>query len=340
MILATVLSVQLAPAYFVATSSDGSVAAIASNITVSGLHASTNSARSGNGLAGYSLNSQLNNAAQAKANHMLSNDYWAHVAPDGTTPWFFIGQSGYAYLSAGENLAYGFDTSAATVNGWINSPAHYTNLMSSNFSDVGYGIVSGSFQDGQYTIVVAMYGKPVNQPAPEPEPDPTPTTPAATPTPTPTPEPVAQTPSTPTPDPVVEEPDEVVVEPDPEDEQPDVVDDPEPTVPETQDQTQQQDTESTGNVTPSDQGEFAYSITVQRVTNLDALVERRADAGLIFSVATLSLGLSYFLYRHVAAVRSHIIAGERVLQDHPFLETIALVITLYLVLSATFGFVL
>lgn len=66
-----------------------SVLAYATSMSRSDLFAAANSSRAANGLAPFTLNGQLNNSAQAKAQHMADNNYWAHVAPDGTQPWYF-----------------------------------------------------------------------------------------------------------------------------------------------------------------------------------------------------------------------------------------------------------
>lgn len=159
-----------------------SVLAYATEMSRGALHAGTNAARSANGFGNLALNSQLNSAAQAKAEHMAANDYWAHVAPDGTQPWFFFDQAGYDYIRAGENLAYGFLTSQATIDGWMDSPTHRANILG-DYQDVGFGIVnSPSFQGkGNQTIVVAHYG--TRPSAPEPPPAAAPAAPLATNTP-------------------------------------------------------------------------------------------------------------------------------------------------------------
>lgn len=163
---------------------DNGVLAYATNVSISGLLSSTNSKRQANGRASLGLDSRLNSAAQAKANDMVNRDYWSHVTPDGQQPWVFITNAGYQYLSAGENLAYGFMTSTGTVNGWMNSPSHKANLLSSTFTEVGFGIANSAnyVGNGNQTVVVAMYGKPqvASNPAPKPKPTPpkpTPTTP-------------------------------------------------------------------------------------------------------------------------------------------------------------------
>src|SRR5690349_13631924 len=65
------------------------VLAYATEMSRGNLLSGTNAARSANGLGGLSLNSLLNSSAQAKADDMAAKDYWAHVAPDGTQPWYF-----------------------------------------------------------------------------------------------------------------------------------------------------------------------------------------------------------------------------------------------------------
>src|SRR5688572_12050043 len=48
----------------------------ATNVSIGGLANATNQARAANGLAALSTNSQLNQGAQAKAQHMIANNYW------------------------------------------------------------------------------------------------------------------------------------------------------------------------------------------------------------------------------------------------------------------------
>jgi uncharacterized protein YkwD len=136
--------------------------AYATEMSRQSLLSSTNSQRSNYGKSQLTISEQLNSAAQAKANDMVSRNYWSHNTPDGKEPWVFINSSGYSYFKAGENLAYGFSTSDTTVNGWMNSPSHKENLLDTDFSEVGFGYANSSDfnNSGQETVVVAMYGKP------------------------------------------------------------------------------------------------------------------------------------------------------------------------------------
>lgn len=195
------------------------VLSYATSISISDLLAQTNAQRVGNAAGALSLNSQLDTAAQTKANDMVNRNYWSHVTPDGVQPWVFITNTGYQYSSAGENLAYGFSTSADTITGWMNSPPHRENLLNPAFTEVGFGFANSAnyVNDGQQTVVVAMYATPQGQAVaaapvatapPTPAPTPTPTAqpqtnsakltpaPAAQPVQTPVAEPTAPTPTT------------------------------------------------------------------------------------------------------------------------------------------------
>jgi hypothetical protein len=135
----------------------------------------TNAQRSNNGLGSLTLNSKLNSSAQAKANDMVAKDYWAHNTPSGQEPWVFFDAAGYNYQKAGENLAYGFSTSDATVVGWMNSPSHRANILDGSYTEVGFGFANSAnfVGTGQETVVVAHYAKPVAAASPAPTPAPT-----------------------------------------------------------------------------------------------------------------------------------------------------------------------
>lgn len=138
------------------------VLSYATNTSPAGLLQSTNNERIAKQLGTLALNDKLNQAAQAKANDMVARNYWSHTTPDGQQPWAFINTTGYTYTAAGENLAYGFVNSDETVQGWMNSQSHRDNLLSKNYSQVGFGIASSpSFQGkGNQTVVVALYAQP------------------------------------------------------------------------------------------------------------------------------------------------------------------------------------
>src|SRR5580700_8473836 len=120
--------------------SQHSVLGYATDMSVSELYTDTNAERSANGETALNLNSKLDAAAQAKADNMVALDYWSHDTPSGQPPWVFISNAGYDYVAAGENLAYGFDTSEDVLTAWMGSPEHRANILDSAYQDVGFGI--------------------------------------------------------------------------------------------------------------------------------------------------------------------------------------------------------
>jgi hypothetical protein len=140
-----------------------SVLGYATDVSASSLLTDTNTQRNADNEAGLTLSNVLSSAAQAKANDMAKRNYWSHDTPDGATPWSFITKAGYNYEAAGENLAYGFNSSSAILNGWMHSTEHRANILNGNFKQVGFGIANApNYQGtGPETIVVAMYAEPV-----------------------------------------------------------------------------------------------------------------------------------------------------------------------------------
>jgi hypothetical protein len=150
--------IAIPPLYNMTSVGKFQVLAYASNVNTTDVFTLSNQERTNVGLPALKSDSQLSSAALAKAHDMFAKDYWAHVAPDGTTPWSFIYAAGYDYQTAGENLAKGFNTSAGVVAGWMASEHHKENILNTTFVDVGYAAVNGVLQGSETTLVVAMYG--------------------------------------------------------------------------------------------------------------------------------------------------------------------------------------
>ena len=130
----------------------------ATDISVEMLFSLTNNERKSKDLPPLVLNEQLSKAAMLKGTNMLEKDYWAHNAPDGTTPWKFIKEVNYDYVYAGENLARGFTTSSDIIKAWIASPTHRDNMFSQNYSDIGFAVLEGELVGEDTTLVVEMFG--------------------------------------------------------------------------------------------------------------------------------------------------------------------------------------
>ena len=135
-----------------------SVLGISTDITSEQLLTLVNQKRLENGLPPLSFSPELATAARNKANDMLLKNYWAHNSPDGRTPWEFLKEAGYNYVYAGENLARGFNTSLDVTNGWMASPTHRANVLSPNYSDVGFAVVTGNLNGEETVLVVEEFG--------------------------------------------------------------------------------------------------------------------------------------------------------------------------------------
>lgn len=126
----------------------------------------TNEARAETELPNLQVNPVLAQAAAAKVNDMVQNDYFAHTSPTGVTPWYWFSDVGYKFAYAGENLAVGFNESEQVNSGWLNSPTHRANILSANFTEVGIAVADGYRNGKPTTYVVQMFGKPKAQKAP------------------------------------------------------------------------------------------------------------------------------------------------------------------------------
>jgi len=142
-------------------SGSSKILGFATNISAAEIIRLTNVERSSAGLSSLSQNSSLNKGAALKAENMFEKDYWAHFAPDGTSPWYFFGLVGYSYSTAGENLARDFSTSSGVVAAWMASPGHKANILNSNFTEIGVGVVDGNLSGEETTLVVQFFGKSV-----------------------------------------------------------------------------------------------------------------------------------------------------------------------------------
>lgn len=121
----------------------------------------TNEERQSSGLNSLKENSKLNQAAFLKAQDMFSKNYFNHQSPDGIDPWYWFSEVEYEYQYAGENLAIDFMDSEELYQAWSNSPSHRENIVYQNYKDIGIAVVQGDFNGEQTTVVVQLFGTPV-----------------------------------------------------------------------------------------------------------------------------------------------------------------------------------
>ncbi len=136
------------------------VLGFSSNINVDGLLVKTNEERAKANLTPLVMNEELNQAALAKAQDMLNDQYWAHVAPDGKQAWDFIKETEYVYKYAGENLARDFSNNEEVIKAWMASPTHRENILNQDFTQMGLAVVNGNLNGANTTLVVQIFAVP------------------------------------------------------------------------------------------------------------------------------------------------------------------------------------
>jgi len=82
---------------------------------------------------------RLYDAALGHSQEMAELDYFAHESYDGSEFHLRIVAAGYSYNYCGENIAGGYSTPEAVMNGWMNSDGHRANILNSSFCDIGVG---------------------------------------------------------------------------------------------------------------------------------------------------------------------------------------------------------
>lgn len=92
-------------------------------------------------VAALTWNSRLTNAAAGHSNDMATRNYFDHASPEGTTMGQRITAAGYTWSTAAENIAAGYGSVNAVMNGWIGSAGHCVNLMNANVREVGVACV-------------------------------------------------------------------------------------------------------------------------------------------------------------------------------------------------------
>ena len=88
-------------------------------------------------VAPLSWNCALLEAAQRHTKDMTDNGFMSHTGSDGSQMRDRITDTGYRYRAIGENVAAGYSTVSDVMSGWLTSPGHCSNIMSSQFTEFG-----------------------------------------------------------------------------------------------------------------------------------------------------------------------------------------------------------
>ncbi|SDN38607.1 uncharacterized protein, YkwD family [Fictibacillus solisalsi] len=85
---------------------------------------------------------ELTKMARVKAQDMIDNNYFDHNSPKYGSPFDMMKQFGIQYQTAGENIAGNSSVDGAHTS-LMNSQGHRENILKSDYTKVGIGIVDG-----------------------------------------------------------------------------------------------------------------------------------------------------------------------------------------------------
>ena len=108
----------------------------------------TNRERTSRGLPALAWDDGAAGVAYAHSLDMDVRNFFDHTNPDGELPWDRLEADGITYSTAGENIAWGYPSPEAVMDGWMNSDGHRANILRTSFTRLGVGVHVGS--DGVY----------------------------------------------------------------------------------------------------------------------------------------------------------------------------------------------
>ena len=89
-------------------------------------------------------NSLLAQAAAGHSQDMAANNYFSHTGRNGSSMVDRVNATGYAWSNLAENIAAGYPSVTAVVDGWMASDGHCRNLMNPQLQHVGLACVASS----------------------------------------------------------------------------------------------------------------------------------------------------------------------------------------------------
>ena len=84
---------------------------------------------------------ELSRVARYKSQDMHDLRYFSHTSPTYGSPFEMMKAFGIRYRTAGENIAMGYRTPAAVVQGWMNSPGHRANILNASYEPLRSGVL-------------------------------------------------------------------------------------------------------------------------------------------------------------------------------------------------------
>ncbi len=108
-----------------------------------------NGYRKDGGLEPLVLNDKLTEIANVRAEEVAWSGDHDHTRPNLTSCFSIIRDNGFSSGLVGENIGWGFESSASVCEAWKNSETHYANIMEPRFTQIGIGIAADPNPDGK-----------------------------------------------------------------------------------------------------------------------------------------------------------------------------------------------
>ncbi|MGN9907250.1 CAP domain-containing protein [Phytohabitans sp. LJ34] len=103
----------------------------------------TNQERAAAGCGAVKVNTKLAAAARLHSQDQAEHNKMSHTGSDGSSPWQRSERAGYTN-AIGENVAMGYRTPAAVMDGWMNSDGHRANILNCSAKAIGVGLAYAS----------------------------------------------------------------------------------------------------------------------------------------------------------------------------------------------------
>jgi len=102
-----------------------------------------NAERAKAGCGNLSAHSKLTIAAQRHSEDQAAHRNMAHEGSDGSNVGTRVTRAGYTWRAVAENVAMGYRTPEAVMQGWMNSPGHRRNILNCTYRHLGVGVAEG-----------------------------------------------------------------------------------------------------------------------------------------------------------------------------------------------------
>lgn len=122
--------------------------------------------RAERGLSKLDFDPRLSDVARHHSADMRDHGFFEHVSPSSGSVDHRLDAAGYLFLTARENISEAPDVESSQ-DALLDSPPHYENIMATDISHVGIGIVQGGVVDPRNLTVTQVFATPLVPESPE-----------------------------------------------------------------------------------------------------------------------------------------------------------------------------